>query len=206
MVAGGMLSLSNACRAGRKPISEIIFTAAGQKSSTILPVSSFTRTGLTLRSTHTADSTRRTGAAGFFMALTSAISLEESVSRAFSASFKAGMASAKASSHSFLMALDWAAASEATASSAATTSLTFSVFALSSFTTIIISPTSLFFSTSFGCSAISSCFIPSTDCSVVVSFSSPTSYLDFRLLIEARLSPSRDLNVWMSSKKDVGVE
>mmetsp|Transcript_23025 Transcript_23025/g.54352 ORF Transcript_23025/g.54352 Transcript_23025/m.54352 type:complete len:202 (-) Transcript_23025:103-708(-) len=201
-----MLSLSNVCSDWRNPMSEIILTAAGQKSSTIFPASSFTRTGFTLRSTQTAERTSRTGAAGFFMAFTSAISFPDNVSKALRASFRAGIASASASSHSFLMAFACPAASLATASSPATTSFTFSVFADSSLTTIIISPTSLFFSTSFGCRAMSSCFMPSTDCSVVVSFSRPTSYLDFRLLMDDRFSARRALKVWISSRKEVGVE
>jgi len=154
---------------------------------------------------HTAESTKRTAGAGFRMALTSAISLLESVSRALRASLSAGIASPRASSHSSLMPLATLAASLATASSAATTSFTFSVLADSSLTSTIISPTSLFFSTSCGCSAMRTSFMPATDVSVVVSFSRPTSYLDFRLLTVLRFSASSCLKVWISSRKEVGV-
>ena len=56
-----------------------------------------------------------------FMALTREMSLEVRVLRAARAASSAGRASARSPSHSSLMAWDFAAASLATASSAATT-------------------------------------------------------------------------------------
>mmetsp|Transcript_66775 Transcript_66775/g.204364 ORF Transcript_66775/g.204364 Transcript_66775/m.204364 type:complete len:202 (-) Transcript_66775:1609-2214(-) len=200
-----MESLSYVWSDFKKSDSLTIFFEGPHQSSTILPVSSLTRAGLMPFMMHTACNTNFTGPGGLPMALISPMSLAVKVSKAARAFCNAGIASAKSASTSAFCASDLAADSAATASSAATTSFTLFVFSDSALTFTIISSTSVFLATSFGCSAISSTFIPATDSSVVKIFSTPFWYLSFKSATCFRFSAKSILNVWINSKKEVGV-
>mmetsp|Transcript_78624 Transcript_78624/g.217372 ORF Transcript_78624/g.217372 Transcript_78624/m.217372 type:complete len:236 (+) Transcript_78624:4033-4740(+) len=201
----GMLSLSYVCKDARKLLSLTIFFDGVHQSSTIFPSPSFTRPGLIAFMMHTAWSTSLTGAGGLPIALISPMSLAVRTSNAPSASFNAGIASARSASTSAFCASAFSAVADAAASSTATASFSLAVFSDSALTTTIISSTSTFFAASFGCNAINSSFIPATDCSVVRIFSRPFSYLSFRSLTCRRLAASNILKVVISSKNEVGV-
>mmetsp|Transcript_13252 Transcript_13252/g.37455 ORF Transcript_13252/g.37455 Transcript_13252/m.37455 type:complete len:229 (-) Transcript_13252:3772-4458(-) len=190
----GMLSRSKLRRLSRKPMSLSMVRLVTQKSILVCPVFwSRTLVGPSPLRMHTASITSFTGPGGLFMPFTSEISFFVSVSRAFTASLRAGMACSRSASHSALMACTFEASSLALASSTLTTDFTLSASTVSAAILSMSSLVSLELTSSWGLRAVSSSCISATCCAVDSSFSSPTSYLVCFICISFCLEPLREM-------------